>query len=111
MAWKGYGREEHTWVPDYDVHADDLVAEFYRKNPGAPRRIRALRWLRLFSKKPRADTRSWRGGDVRGQAIPTLPTHSDTPGTTSDSIPTPPTCRTDGHLIARVRLPCRSVAR
>ena len=39
VAWKGYGREEWSWVDEKDIHAPELIAEFYRKNSGTPRRI------------------------------------------------------------------------
>ena len=39
VAWKGYGREENSWVNANDVHAVDLIKEFYRSHPNAPRQI------------------------------------------------------------------------
>jgi hypothetical protein len=42
VSWKGYGREENMWVDEHDLHAEDLVKEFYRENPHAPRSIRTL---------------------------------------------------------------------
>jgi hypothetical protein len=47
VAWKGYGYEEHSWADERDVHAPRLVSEFYRNNPGAPRRIRTLQFGKL----------------------------------------------------------------
>ena len=46
-SWKGYSYEENTWTDENDVHAPDLVREFYRKNPGAPHHIRAVRFRKL----------------------------------------------------------------
>ena len=58
VAWKGYGYEENTWTDADDVQAPDLVAQFYRQNPGAPRRIRALRFHQLKFRPTRAVARS-----------------------------------------------------
>jgi hypothetical protein len=63
VAWKGYGREEWSWVNEKDLHAPELVEAFYQKNPGAPRRIRCLTTDFARSLVPR------RGGDVRGRPL------------------------------------------
>ena len=42
VQWEGWGYEYNEWVNEEDVHAPEKVAEFYRSNPGAPRRIRQL---------------------------------------------------------------------
>ena len=39
VKWKGYGIEHNSWEPWENVHAPDLVTEFYQKHPGAPRHI------------------------------------------------------------------------
>ena len=40
VCWKGYGIEENQWIPACDaVNALELIAEFYRHNPAAPRQI------------------------------------------------------------------------
>ena len=44
VKWKGFGREENSWEDASDVHAGELVQEFYERNPGAPRHIRALQF-------------------------------------------------------------------
>ena len=61
VAWKGYGIEERSWVAEKDLHAPELVAEFYKRNPGAPRRIGCLPRTLARSLVPR------KGGDVRGR--------------------------------------------
>ena len=69
VRWKGYGYEENSWVAERDVHAGELVADFYRRHPGAPRRIRTLVFGR-FPWTPHRDAAAWRGGDVRGTPLP-----------------------------------------
>src|SRR5580698_2505965 len=44
VSWKGFGYEENSWTNETDVNAPRLTKEFYRDNPGAPRRIRAIRF-------------------------------------------------------------------
>jgi hypothetical protein len=39
VKWKGYGYEENKWVREEELEAPDLLQDFYKKNPGAPRRI------------------------------------------------------------------------
>ena len=42
VHWKGYPKEERTWEPESNLtHADELIKEFHRKKPSAPRRIAA----------------------------------------------------------------------
>ena len=42
VCWKGYGYKEHSWVNEEDIHAQEIVDEFYQLNPGAPCRICAI---------------------------------------------------------------------
>jgi hypothetical protein len=42
IKWEGYGVEHNSWEYKNDIHADEAIADFHRKNPGAPRHIRAL---------------------------------------------------------------------
>jgi hypothetical protein len=79
VSWKGYGYEENTWTNEGDVRAPDLVREFYRRNPGAPRRIRAVRFGRLPFRPARAVTSPRRGGDVRGTNAKVRSPNSDRP--------------------------------
>ena len=39
VKWKGFSREHNSWEAASDVKAPDLVAEYYRKHPAAPRHI------------------------------------------------------------------------
>jgi hypothetical protein len=41
IKWEGYGTEHNSWEYASDVHASDLVKEYYRKHPAAPRQIRS----------------------------------------------------------------------
>ena len=39
VAWKGYGQEENLWINASEVHAPDLIQEFYWTHPQAPQQI------------------------------------------------------------------------
>jgi len=39
VKWKGYDAGHNLWIPEYNVHAPNLTAEFHRQHPGAPRRL------------------------------------------------------------------------
>jgi RNase H-like domain found in reverse transcriptase/Reverse transcriptase (RNA-dependent DNA polymerase)/Integrase zinc binding domain/Chromo (CHRromatin Organisation MOdifier) domain len=47
VRWKGYGYEDNSWVNEQDVHAPELVAEFYHLQPGAPRVIRSMEFAQI----------------------------------------------------------------
>ena len=42
VKWEGFGIEHNSWEPWDNVHAPELIADFYRRHPGAARHIRAL---------------------------------------------------------------------
>jgi hypothetical protein len=42
VKWKDYGHEENSWLVEGDIEAPELIAEFYRTHPNAPKRISAL---------------------------------------------------------------------
>jgi transposase InsO family protein len=42
VKWKDFGIEHNSWEPWDHVHAPELIADFYRRHPGAARRIRAV---------------------------------------------------------------------
>jgi hypothetical protein len=47
VSWKGYGFNDHQWVDECNVHAPDLITQFYRDHPGAPQwvaGIEAVSW-------------------------------------------------------------------
>jgi hypothetical protein len=60
VKWKGYGYEENTWVNEREVHAPDRVQDFYRANPGAPRRIRYAQFDGLPFSSPADLATTWR---------------------------------------------------
>ncbi|GLB41215.1 putative retrotransposable element tf2 155 kda protein type 1-like [Lyophyllum shimeji] len=43
VKWKGYGYEDASWEPVENVaHARDLVREFHRRHPDAPKQVRGM---------------------------------------------------------------------
>ena len=42
IKWKDFGIEHNSWEPWDNVHAPELIADFHRNHPGAPRRIRSI---------------------------------------------------------------------
>jgi len=39
VKWEGYSYEENQWVPEDNVHASELIKEFYKQHSGAPGRV------------------------------------------------------------------------
>jgi len=39
VKWEGFGVEHNSWEPWDNVHVLELVADFYRRHPGAARHI------------------------------------------------------------------------
>ena len=37
VKWKGYHDGHKQWIPWYNLDADELIEEFHRENPDAPR--------------------------------------------------------------------------
>jgi hypothetical protein len=67
--WTGYGHEENLWLVEGDVDAPDLIAEFYRAHPNAPKCISTLAFgqlrFRLCNWKRRK-----KGGFTHWDAVP-----------------------------------------
>ena len=42
VKWEGFGVEHNSWEPWDNVHAPELVADFYWRHPGAARHICAV---------------------------------------------------------------------
>jgi len=68
IKWKGFSREHNSWEVASDVKALDLIAEYYRKHPAAPRHICQTDFDTLFKSGTIASRRSNLGGrvNVRG---------------------------------------------
>jgi hypothetical protein len=47
VKWKDFRIEHNSWEPWDNIHAPELVAEFYRKHPGAARHIRTTEFLSI----------------------------------------------------------------
>ena len=62
IKWKGYGPEHNNWEYATEVHAPELVADFYCKNPGAPRFIRATSFRSILFQCLLRDTAVLKGG-------------------------------------------------
>jgi len=93
VKWKGFGREYNSWEDALDVHAPELVKEFYQHHPGAPRIIRALQFASIpFRPTPtitssRCDLEG--GVDVRGHPDSSLES-TITPSSHSPQLYIPP---------------------
>jgi hypothetical protein len=91
VKWKDFGIEHNlnSWEPWYNVHAPELVAEFYRKHPGAARHIRTTKFLSIPFRPTTVSRRhcSEGGWDVRGHSV-SVPT-SITPVPNSVTYVTP----------------------
>jgi hypothetical protein len=48
IKWEGYGPEHNSWEYATEVHTPKRVLEFYRKNPAAPRQIRAVTFAAIL---------------------------------------------------------------
>jgi len=64
IKWKGFSREHNSWEVASDVKAPDLVVEYYRRHPAAPRHIRRTDFDILFKSRTIASRRSNLGGGV-----------------------------------------------
>jgi len=64
IKWKGFSREHNSWEVASDVKAPDLVVEYYRRYPVAPRHIRQTDFDILFKSRTIASRRSNLGGGV-----------------------------------------------
>ena len=96
VKWKDFAAEHNSWEPWDNVHAPDLVAEFYRKHPGAARHIRTMEFTSIPFRPTIVSGRHYSEGgvDVRGHSI--LPADPALPPSTSVHTP-PPTTKFNSH--------------
>ncbi|KAF8801361.1 hypothetical protein BYT27DRAFT_7115334 [Phlegmacium glaucopus] len=67
VKWKGYGESENSWVDELDAgNADDLIAEFWRKNPN---RKRVVAKPKTSPQKPRKSAARDDGSDIGSTSI------------------------------------------
>jgi len=68
VKWKGFSREHNSWEAASNVKAPDLVAEYYRKHPTAPRHIRQTDFDAIFQPQNCCfeTQQSWKGGKCKG---------------------------------------------
>jgi len=64
IKWKGFSREHNSWKVVSDVKAPDLITEYYRKHPAAPRHIHQTDFDTLFKSRTIALRYSNLGGGV-----------------------------------------------
>ena len=64
VKWKGFSREHNSWKAASDVKALDLVTEYYRKHPTAPRHICQTDFNTIFNPGTIASRHSNLGGGV-----------------------------------------------
>ena len=75
VKWKDFGLEHNSWEPWDNVHAPELIADFYQKHPGAARQIRSIEFQSIPFRPIEVPRRHFlKGGvDVRGHPVLTLP--------------------------------------
>lgn len=78
IKWKGFGIDHNSWEPWDNVSTPNLVADFYRRHPGAARHI----WSTVFHSLPfrptieprRHDSEGgWMLGDTFSNPLPLRP--------------------------------------
>ena len=73
VKWKDFGMEHNSWEPRENVHAPDIVADFYQKHLGVARHIQLAEFFSLpFQPTIMPRCHDSEGGvDVRGHHSPT----------------------------------------
>ena len=73
VKWKDFRMEHNSWEPRENVHAPDIIVDFYQKHPGAARHIRSAEFFSLpFQPTIMPRCHDSEGGvDVRGHHNPT----------------------------------------
>jgi hypothetical protein len=62
VRWEGYGPEHDQWLPEKDLDAPELLKDFYRNHPDAPRAINGL----IFRPRP---IRPWETLQASGRRL------------------------------------------
>ncbi|KAJ7245997.1 hypothetical protein C8J57DRAFT_1081936, partial [Mycena rebaudengoi] len=62
VSFRGYDASHNQWVKHSDLFAPEAVAEYYRKNPAAPRTIAVTAFDSLPFRDPTLSIRSMRRG-------------------------------------------------
>ena len=80
VKWKDFRFKHNSWEPWDNVHAPDLVTDFYQRHPGAARHIRTADFHSICFKPLPTPTMPGRhflkgGVDVRGLPVPIPITH------------------------------------
>jgi len=68
VKWEGFGVEHNSWEPWDNVHAPDLVADFYQRHPGAAHHIRMVDFCSIPFCSVSGCHCLERGVDVRGRS-------------------------------------------
>jgi len=68
VKWEGFGVEPNSWEPWDNVHVPELVADFYRRHPGAARHIRMVDFRSFPFRSVLGHHCLERGVDVRGRS-------------------------------------------
>jgi len=68
VKWEGFGVEHNSWEPWDNVHAPELVAEFYQRHPGAARYIHMVNFCSIPFRSVSGRHCLEGGVDVRGRS-------------------------------------------
>jgi len=75
VKWEGFGVEHNSWEPWDNVHAPELVVDFYWRHPGAAHLIHAVNFRSIPFQSVSGRHCLERGGWMLGDALlrPTFP--------------------------------------
>ncbi|KAF8175328.1 poly protein, partial [Pholiota molesta] len=62
VRYKGFTIDHDEWVPASEIHADEMIAEFYARNPAAPRLIQSTAFNSIFPDLSASGRRTLEGG-------------------------------------------------
>ena len=81
VKWEGFGVEHNSWEPWDNVHAPELVADFYRRHPGAARHIHVVNFCSIPFRSVSGHHCLEGGVDVRGHSTSSNISSDNTPST------------------------------